>query len=327
MKDRFSDILAKQEIEDALLDAQESFLLEKFHREYVNADEILDYVTNTLRTSPIDALSRAFREGNFDFLGEVVPIRHEEECKIRKHTSVQMPYAHNHDFFELIYVLRGSCRQTICTSKTSMDINQGEACLVFPPTIHKLEKIEGDEIIFKFHIPKDMFYACCPTSYAEGTQYVMFYNASEQASLSVAKLLDEYHNKNQFADVVMRNYLSLLFVELIRGKVAYNNAIIADLDKYLASNYASATLEQFASSIGYSTVYVGKIIKKLTNKTFSALLSEYKMGIVIKMLSTSDTSIGDIANAVGYSNTTGLYKSFYKCFGVTPTEYRNSILC
>ncbi len=325
MNDRFEQILQKQEIEDDVSVEKEAVLMAKFQQEYVNYEEILHHIA-TLNLTPKDALSLALDDKNYDFLGSVVPIRREDDFAIRKHTSSQVPYWHSHIFYELIFVLKGSCVQTIDKDLTKMEIKSGQACLILPPTKHNLEKIKKDEIIFKFHIPAHIFNACYPAEIDASKPYIFYGNTTELAKSYVVKLLDEYHNKNKFSQVAINNYLSLLFIELERPKVEYDDDLIVALNKYLEVNYRMATLSEFAKTVGYNAVYVGKVVKRVTGQSFSTILGAYKLKAVVALLVDTDMTIADIAIEVGYVNTTGLYKSFRKAFGVTPLEYRLSII-
>ncbi len=322
MKDNFEEILNKQEIEDSLQGAAEDFLIQKLKDEYVNYQELLDYLRNQLKMTPLEAIKKT----EFDFQGKIVPIRHEEEFKIRKHTKSQVPYVHSHDFYELIVVLKGICHQTVGCQNQEQEVKleANQACLIAPGVAHCLDKIESDEIIFKLHIPQDAFVACFPKAHFD-VPYKVFVDIGEKTKTNIVKLLDEYHNKHEFSDMAIKSGLTLIFVELLREKKQYSNAIILDLMDYLKNNYQKATLSAFAHLIGYSSVYIGKIIKKFTNKTFSQIVNEFRLKVVLELLLDSDKSIENIAYCVGYSSASGLYKSFFKQYGVTPIEYKKSI--
>jgi len=84
------------------------------------------------------------------------------------------------------------------------------------------------------------------------------------------------------------------------------------------------TLEQTAEHFRFSSAHLGRIIKKVTGKTFSTIVQEQKFKHALMLLRLTDKSIDDISREIGYNNLTYFYKKFHLLFGVTPNEYRNS---
>ena len=82
-----------------------------------------------------------------------------------------------------------------------------------------------------------------------------------------------------------------------------------------------ATLDNLAKSLGYNKSYLSRIINQKTNKSFSELLTEIRMQRASQMI-FENKCIDDIAQAVGYKNTSGLYKQFKKYYGMTPNEFK-----
>lgn len=102
MNDKFIEILKKQENEDNLDSLAEEKLLNILKREYVNYNEIIAFLKNELKMTATEALKLE----SFEFNGEIIAVRREDFCKVRKHTAYQKPYFHGHDFYEFIYVLK-----------------------------------------------------------------------------------------------------------------------------------------------------------------------------------------------------------------------------
>ena len=94
------------------------------------------------------------------------------------------------------------------------------------------------------------------------------------------------------------------------------------LDDYLDRNLQTAELRGLAEQLGYSAVYTGSYIKKLTGRTFSELLLDKRCTVAAKMLSETDLSVGEIIAAVGYQNENFFRKAFRQKYGKNPLEYR-----
>ena len=111
--------------------------------------------------------------------------------------------------------------------------------------------------------------------------------------------------------------------ELCRKKEIADAETLELLERYFSLNLKTTSLSDFAESLGYSSGYVGRMIKEKTGNSFSELLSRYRIESAKKMLETTDLSVENISLEVGYLNPSGFYKQFCALYGMTPKEYRN----
>ena len=91
---------------------------------------------------------------------------------------------------------------------------------------------------------------------------------------------------------------------------------------YIESNIKDATLSELASLLGYSAIYAGNLVKKLTGKSFSLLLQDIRCEKAANLLLHSDMSVREIISAVGYENGSFFRGIFKERFGDTPLQYR-----
>ena len=87
-------------------------------------------------------------------------------------------------------------------------------------------------------------------------------------------------------------------------------------------NIGSASLHGFASTLGYSEKYAGRMIKEHLGASFSELLLSYKLQKAVQLIEGTDLPIDEIAREAGYNNPSGLYKQFFASYGMTPNAYR-----
>jgi YesN/AraC family two-component response regulator len=59
--------------------------------------------------------------------------------------------------------------------------------------------------------------------------------------------------------------------------------------------------------------------------TFKELLQEKKLGKAIELIRSTEYSIGEIMEFIGYENPTYFYKIFKERFGMTAREYKLNI--
>ncbi len=95
---------------------------------------------------------------------------------------------------------------------------------------------------------------------------------------------------------------------------------------YLQDNYLKPLkLEEIAAHFGYSKSRFSHIF----NEYFDCSLVDYINGLrsrhALKLLQDTNDTVTDIALSCGFDSTRTFYRAFYKAFGCTPGDYRNSM--
>lgn len=145
MEDTFAAILGRQEREDAAAAHSEAALRQAVCREFLNGEELL--AASGLCLTDFFAAERTALPA--------VPVRTAAKFGIKKHTASQRPYRHGHDFYELICVHGGCCRQRI--GDAPLLLAQGQCCLLAPGAEHEMERCGGGDVILKLVIPPPLF--------------------------------------------------------------------------------------------------------------------------------------------------------------------------
>jgi ribokinase len=91
---------------------------------------------------------------------------------------------------------------------------------------------------------------------------------------------------------------------------------------YVESHLKDASLSELATLMNYSVIYTGNLVKKLTGKSFSALVQDARCDKAASYLLRTDMSVHDIISAVGYENGSFFRSIFKEKFGDTPLQYR-----
>lgn len=98
--------------------------------------------------------------------------------------------------------------------------------------------------------------------------------------------------------------------------------ICQQIDGYIEKNIKTANLEELSAIIGYSNVYTGSLVKKITGKSFTKLVQAKRCSIAAKKLLNTDLSIEKIVADVGYENESFFRKIFKEKYGKNPLDYR-----
>ena len=94
------------------------------------------------------------------------------------------------------------------------------------------------------------------------------------------------------------------------------------IEEYIGENIKSAKLDELSRLLGYSNVYTGNLVKKLTGRPFSKLVQSKRCAAALEMLLNTTLSVEEIIESVGYENESFFRKIFKEKYGKNPSEFR-----
>ena len=325
MEKQIWDILEGQEQREKKAYQFSRSIREMIQADFANSEEVLEALSGWSRN-----LAVIFRSGSLTSLGEQgpVPVRSCNTFQISKHTLSQVPYLHTHSFYELIYVLRGRCRQTVKEEGRfrSLVLESHQACLLPPGAVHSMERCGTEDVILKCSIPSWLYRETgMPVLPPETKNRVsVFSSHGVRTEMLTGILVKEMADCSAFWETVVKNTLSLLFVQFSRDLASPETGIIRRLFRWLEETAGQPSLEAFAKAEGYSADYVGKLIKGNMGRSFRELATESRQKKAARMLLDTDNSVAEVAEQLGYVSVSGLYRQFSRQFGMTPGEYRRT---
>ena len=105
------------------------------------------------------------------------------------------------------------------------------------------------------------------------------------------------------------------------------NAVADSIREFIAQHYTEdISLQDVAGSMNYSDAYFCKIFKQCFQKSFLVYLTEYRVEMAKLLLADGFTNIKDVSAKVGYHDSNYFARVFKRSEGITPTEYRQSVL-
>lgn len=96
------------------------------------------------------------------------------------------------------------------------------------------------------------------------------------------------------------------------------------IDRIIDENLKTVNVKTIAKSIGYSEVYTGVLIKKITGVSYKEYLLERRLVKAEDLIKNTSLPISEIIFTVGYENENYFRKKFTKKYGKKPLEYRRS---
>lgn len=91
---------------------------------------------------------------------------------------------------------------------------------------------------------------------------------------------------------------------------------------YIHEHYDSGiSLQQMAEQIHLSREGCCRLFKKMTGKTITGYLGDYRLGKSLQLVQSGQYSVTQIAEMNGFSNASRFASAFRKRFGYNPGEY------
>ncbi|WP_231710700.1 response regulator [Gracilibacillus suaedae] len=97
--------------------------------------------------------------------------------------------------------------------------------------------------------------------------------------------------------------------------------------QYIRKHYRDShlTLESIAESLHVSTVYLSKMIKQDLGVSYVKFVTQMRLQTAKDLLRTTDLSVREVAELVGYDSQHYFSTAFRKSIGVTPKQYKHQL--
>ena len=249
---------------------------------------------------------------------------------------------HFHPEIELVYISKGSGKRHIGNHISYFQ--NGDLILIGPNVPHYgfnlgiSDNDQAQEIVLQFKLD------FLGVGFFEAPE---FYEIIKLIELSKSGISFHGDTKNEVADLLnsmfhMESFdklLTLLRILRILSKSeqldllnadgvpiivqTQDNDRIAGLYEFMRSNFQrEIPLEEIAEQAAMTVPSFCRYFKKVTGKTFTQLLNEFRIVHACKLLSEANMTISEIAFECGFNNFTNFNKQFKRITGQTPSAYR-----
>lgn len=107
---------------------------------------------------------------------------------------------------------------------------------------------------------------------------------------------------------------------------AVEDQIIQTMQRYVARDPVSATLEGASQAVYLSPAYASRYFKQRTGVGFADYVIQQKMRLAAELLAQPQYKIYEISEQVGYSNSANFARTFRKYYQLSPQDYRFQVL-
>ena len=248
--------------------------------------------------------------------------------------TFNMYKTHAHDNYELYYLESG--RRDYFIGNRIVHIKAGDFVFVPSHTIHKTTSVSPEgherflinftEDFFEYPLKKDVlnvFKDYCLSIPEENKDMILEI---------FKKISDEYENQDTHSPILLKAYLSELFIILLRigspihslnrieNKTEIHIKKVLDL---LDNNISSEITVDYAAKIAHlSKSHFEKNFRLLTGFTFVDYLNTMRIKRAQKLLSKTSKSITDIAFECGFNSSNYFITVFKSYNGITPFQFR-----
>ncbi len=249
-----------------------------------------------------------------------------------------MMRCHYHTTYEIYYINKGE-RLYFIRDKL-YHIKAGDMVFISPGEIHATlnEKDFGyDRIVVNFdnQLIQDVAAIFEDINFFEvfeQNKAVISFDAQER--IAIEKLL--FDMLSEYEEKALTGKLKLMLLELLRQanlrkiefdkdgiRPSYAHKTIADIVGYVNNNYAlELKLEDVAKKFFISPCYLSRAFKKTVNISLVDYINNVRVMEAKKMLTSTNMSIIQIGEAVGFKSNTHFGRVFKKITGFSPLKYK-----
>ena len=238
---------------------------------------------------------------------------------------------HTHPFTELFYVVDGKGEFNIQGQRFPVKPND---FVIINPQVEHTELSSPDEPLEYIVLGINGLSFSNLTPVSEGGHPFSFFNLRDEQKDILRYLnamVQEATSQSMSYELVCHNLLEILLIKILRhqhfdlevGKQSKATKDVSFIKHYLETYYhESIQLEDLASMTHLSRFYISHSFKKEIGMS----PMEYLIAIRIKeskiLLRTTNYSISQVADIVGFTTPTYFSKQFRKSTGISPTDYR-----
>lgn len=270
-------------------------------------------------------------------------IQYEDRCYVKTQLlNIQSYPIHNHSAFQVIYVLEGEL--SLKLSYYKYRLQPGSIHIIHTEDVHSFESITEDNLVLVISLDSNYF----QTVFPHFITTVFITNVEENSLKKVDVLRDRLFaivaeemdaspgkpGRVNNAAVAMINTLMQHFRGFViePSEKAFKHQTshdymqvdrISRIIQYVYENYPyKIHLSEIAEREQISAYYLSHVFQKLVGLNFRDFVSHVRTEMSEAAILSTNKSITQIAQDVGFSDTKYFVKHFYGYLGCHPKEYR-----
>lgn len=241
--------------------------------------------------------------------------------------------AHNHDFYEIFYILNGNMKHSMNGQETQI-LSIGDCIILTPNDTHSFSTI-NDSIHRDLLISRSLFENIISVT-LNGQKNIseVLCSIPPVVTFSISELIELEniaHNftRNDDSDIKRGYGISLfvnIFLKFLQPIQNSNNSTLSLSERILdclnKNNHIQGGISSLAKELNYSQTYICQAFKKQTGTTLSQHIKNLRLNYISYYLKTTNYPLEKIANLVGIESLPYLNKIFKEKYNMPPIKYR-----
>lgn len=276
---------------------------------------------------------------NFSSQGRISQQFQVEVFDANRHFSVKYP--HRHDFFEVLYLSKGSGFHVIDGNKYEIQ----PPCVFFmsPGQAHKIE-FSGDIEGYIFIFTSD-FYLINQTNQNRLIEFPFFFSIMQENKPLILESADdvlfletlfkkgiaEIEKGENYSVDLLRSVLDLILTScavlyksdenwLAKGK---GHIVVKKFFQLVEKNYQNnLPVNEYADKLAITPNHLTQTVNQLTGKTSSQIIKSKQVLEIKRLLVHTNLSVTEIANRLNFPDQSYFAKFFKRETGLSPLQYR-----
>jgi len=253
-----------------------------------------------------------------------------------------------HDYFELSFVYSGQAVFRI--ENCAVPVKEGDLLVIGSGIRHHLAELRSDEAktVALYFLPElicagsqargeDLEYLAPFLIQGEDFSYIVPANSglSQDIFSLILRIHSEAESDTAASRLCLKTYLKMILALLVKYYSAHPDSTsslasaqqnvrrLRPVFDYIENHYSERiTVEIAASLVAMSGPHFMRSFKRVTQYSFLAYLNRYRLAKAQSMLETTDCSIAEISQEVGFYDQSHFGMVFRKMMRTTPRQYR-----
>ena len=238
--------------------------------------------------------------------------------------SLRMP-RHSHEAAHISFTFQGGFTER--HPKKSWNCKMSS--LIFRPfdSTHSVDFDDAETRIFSIEVkPRWIDYICEKPAVFNRPAH---FSGGLPVSLAT-RLFGEYRRGDSASPLAMEGLvLEMIAAATSAGSEGHERKISRWFNQtrdFLHAEFAkNLTIENIAKTAGVHPVHLARVFRKQTGCTIGEYVRRLRVEFASTQLASTDSSLGEIAAAAGFSDQSHFSRTFKSYLGVTPGEYRKTI--
>lgn len=236
---------------------------------------------------------------------------------------------HSHHFTELFYIKSGSGR--FIFEDRSEPISAGDFVIINPNVLHT--EISSEENLLEYIAVGFEGFSFNQTTENKNRSSVFIHSNEHDLTTSLLDtMVEECQNKNKHYEIYCQNLLEVLLIYLIRQgeytlketKGKQINEHIFAVKIHLEEHFKEdLTLEELSEVSHMSKYYMAHTFKEAFGISPIEYLNNIRINEACILLETTNFSIAEISDFIGFSSQSYFSQSFKTKLKITPSKYRS----